>query len=123
MSAQPENSKIMEIYSAVKLLQGLLKEITFQWIPSQGMRWLIKKTTNIRQSVNHNINFHSSKIWIKHILKKKYQDSFINESKDKIWNILLKNKTIVPDLPRKHSVALIWLTTGHDCLASHLYTV
>jgi hypothetical protein len=36
---------------------------------------------------------------------------------------LIKKPDIIPDLPRKASVAKFRLLTGHDCLSEHLHRI
>jgi hypothetical protein len=43
------------------------------------------------------------------------------ESWHKLWNKMIKNKNIIPDVPRGDTAATFQLITNDDCLVPHLY--
>ncbi|KAJ4436590.1 hypothetical protein ANN_16623 [Periplaneta americana] len=64
---------------------------------------------------------------VKRFIKSTYLDfnkqNLITQSQGKKWNSLHHNPQLIPDLPRKSSVAAFRLATGHDCLAKHLHRI
>ncbi|KAJ4451483.1 hypothetical protein ANN_02946 [Periplaneta americana] len=64
---------------------------------------------------------------VKRVIKCTYLDfnkqNLITQSQGKKWNFLHHNPQLIPDLPRKSSVAAFRLATGHDCLAKHLHRI
>ncbi|KAJ4436087.1 hypothetical protein ANN_18714 [Periplaneta americana] len=63
------------------------------------------------------VNRHSVRIW-----GSESSHIYIT-NKGKKWNSLHYNPQLIPDLPRKSSVAPFRLATGHDCLAKHLHRI
>ncbi|KAJ4432296.1 hypothetical protein ANN_20914 [Periplaneta americana] len=51
------------------------------------------------------------------------KQNLITQSQGKKWISLHHNPQLIPDLPRKSSVAAFRLATGHDCLAKHLHRI
>ncbi|KAJ4442713.1 hypothetical protein ANN_04304 [Periplaneta americana] len=51
------------------------------------------------------------------------KQNLITQSQGKKWNSLHQNPQLIPDLPRKSSVAAFRLAAGHDCLAKHLHRI
>jgi hypothetical protein len=76
-----------------------------------------QKGTIIKQQ--HSIPFHFLNVIIQNNIKKEREVGF-ERSINKKWNILIHNNKVIPQLPRKASVAYFGLYTGHICLASHL---
>ncbi|KAJ4447523.1 hypothetical protein ANN_09530 [Periplaneta americana] len=64
---------------------------------------------------------------VKRFIKSTYLDfnkqNLITQSQGKKWNSLHQNPQLIPDLPRKSSVAAFRLATGHDCLVKHLHRI
>ena len=112
----------------MNILQNLKKQITFQWIPShigiegnEQADTLAKKGTQITQLRAKPMTFHSSMLQIKHKINVKQAAEFKINCIGKQWNIILDNKNLLPDFPRRKAVALFRIVTGHDCLAAHLH--
>jgi ribonuclease HI len=70
------SKRVAEIYSSIKLLQGLQKDIKFQWITSscgvmgnEMADYLAKKGTKISQTSVCKLPFHSAKLKIKEAFK------------------------------------------------------
>ncbi|KAJ4427610.1 hypothetical protein ANN_25258 [Periplaneta americana] len=107
-------------------LISLNKRIVFQWIPShcgilgnENADALAKKGSRpVTKST-----YYSVKRFIKSTYLDFNKQNLITQSQGKKWNSLHQNPQLIPDLPRKSSVAAFRLATGHDCLAKHLHRI
>uniref|UniRef100_A0A8D8WWH0 Reverse transcriptase n=1 Tax=Cacopsylla melanoneura TaxID=428564 RepID=A0A8D8WWH0_9HEMI len=68
-------------------------------------------------------SFESVKRLVKSRSKENYNKWIRAESQGKKWQALVKNPDIIPNLPRKASVANFRLLTGHDYLSQHLHRI
>ncbi|KAJ4441440.1 hypothetical protein ANN_11295 [Periplaneta americana] len=123
----PQTAEITKILSQ---LISLNKRILFKWIPShcgilgnENADALAKKgSTAIYRPVTKS-TYYSVKRFIKSTYLDFNKQNLITQSQGKKWNSLHQNPQLIPDLPRKLSVAAFRLATGHDCLAKHLYRI
>ncbi|KAJ4432020.1 hypothetical protein ANN_20634 [Periplaneta americana] len=67
--------------------------------------------------------YYSVKRFVKSTYLRLQQTKFDNTIPREKWNSLHQNPQLIPDLPRKSSVAAFRLATGHDCLAKHLHRI
>ncbi|KAJ4432305.1 hypothetical protein ANN_20924 [Periplaneta americana] len=109
--------------------QGLLT-IVFQWIPShcgilgnENADALAKKGSTATYRPVTKSTYYSVKRFIKSTYSYFNKQNLITQSQGKKWNFLHHNPQLIPDLPRKSSVAAFKLATGHDCLAKHLHRI
>ncbi|KAJ4445212.1 hypothetical protein ANN_07013 [Periplaneta americana] len=109
-------------------LISLNKRIVFQWIPShcgilgnENADALAKKDSTATYRPVTKSTYYSVKRFIKSTYFNK--QNLITQSQGKKWNSLHQNPQLIPDLPRKSSVAAFRLATGHDCLAKHLHRI
>lgn len=126
-SAQPRDSRVAATRSLLMELQQNHKQICFQWIPShcgiagnEAADTLAKKGTKIVNTSNHNISFNSAKLHIKRKFKDEIHLHHQKTCEGKKWSPLL-TPGIIPNQPRKETVATFRILTGHDLLAAHLH--
>lgn len=112
------------------LLNWLLsngKEVVLQWIPAhcgvqgnEAADFLAKKGASVLQTTQPGLPYHS----IKSIVRKAFRASFFQElifkNRNKPWIEQIRE---MPEWPRKKSVAIFRLISGHDCLRKHLYRI
>ncbi|KAJ4444457.1 hypothetical protein ANN_06249 [Periplaneta americana] len=67
--------------------------------------------------------YYSVKRFIKSTCLDFNKQNLITQSQGKKWNSLHHNPQLIPDLPRKSSVAAFRLAIGHDCLAKNLHRI
>jgi ribonuclease HI len=122
------SKRVEEIHSSIKLLQGLQKDIKFQWISShcgvisiEMADYLAKKGTKISQTSACKLTFHSAKLKIKRGTQIDLSEYYAIQSQHKSWGKIVENSNIVPYFPRGDAMATFQLITGHDCLVVHLY--
>ncbi|KAJ4434744.1 hypothetical protein ANN_23313 [Periplaneta americana] len=124
------SSQTAEITKMLSQLISLNKRIVFQWISShcgimenENADALAKKGSTTPYRPVTKSTYYS----VKRLIKSTYLDfnkqNLITQSQGKKWNSLHHNPQLIPDLPRKSSVAAFRLATGHDCLAKHLHRI
>ncbi|KAL1453463.1 hypothetical protein WDU94_007599, partial [Cyamophila willieti] len=106
------------------------KIIAIQWVPAHcGLEGnekadvLAKKGTKILATPQTNISFDSAKRLIKPSANNKHNKWLSEKATRQKWEALVKTPDIIPNIPRKASVAKFRLLTGHDCLAEHLHRI
>ena len=111
-------------------LISLNKRIVFQWIPShygilgnENADASAKKGSTATYRPVTKSTFYSVKRFIKSTYLDFNKQNLITQSQGKKWNSLHQSPQLIPDLPRKSSVAAFKLATGHDCLAKHLHRI
>ncbi|KAJ4452131.1 hypothetical protein ANN_03649, partial [Periplaneta americana] len=104
--------------------------IVFRWIPShcgilgnENADALAKKGSTATFRPVTKSTYYSVKRFIKSTYLDFNKQNLIAQSQGKKWNSLHHNPQLIPDLPRKSSVATFRLATGHDCLAKHLHRI
>ncbi|KAJ4443755.1 hypothetical protein ANN_05533 [Periplaneta americana] len=124
------SSQTEEITKMLSQLLSLNKRIVFQWIPShcgilgnENADALAKKGSTATYRPVTKPTYYSVKRFIKSTYLDFNKQNLITQSQGKKWNSLQKNPQLIPDLPRKSSVAAFRLATGHDCLAKHLHRI
>ncbi|KAJ4452140.1 hypothetical protein ANN_03658 [Periplaneta americana] len=111
-------------------LISLNKRIVFQWIPfhcgilgNENADALAKKGSTATYKPVTKSTYYSVKRFIKSSYLDFNKQNLITQSQGEKWNSLHQNPQLIPDLPRKSSVAAFRLATGHDCLAKHLHII
>ncbi|KAJ4439355.1 hypothetical protein ANN_07477 [Periplaneta americana] len=119
-----------EITKMLSQLISLNKRIVFQCIPShcgilgnENADALAKKGSTATYKSVTKSTYYSVKRFIKSTYLDFNKQNLITQSQGKKWNSLHHNPQLLPDLPRKSSVAAFRLSTGHDCLAKHLHRI
>ncbi|KAJ4441067.1 hypothetical protein ANN_10917 [Periplaneta americana] len=119
-----------EITKMLSQLISLNKRIVFQWIPShcgilgnENADALAKKGSTASYRPVTKSTYYSVKRFIKSTYLDFNKQNLITQSQGKKWNALHHNPQLIPDFPRKSSLAAFRLTTGHDCLAKHLHRI
>ncbi|KAJ4441389.1 hypothetical protein ANN_11244 [Periplaneta americana] len=119
-----------ELISTVLRLSDIGQRIVFQWIPShcgilgnENADALAKKGSTATFRPVTKSTYYSVKRFIKSTYLDFNKQNLITQSQGKKWNSLHQNPQLIPDLPRKSSVAAFILATGHDCLAKHLHRI
>ncbi|KAJ4434242.1 hypothetical protein ANN_22791 [Periplaneta americana] len=130
VSKHTPSSQTAEITKMLSQLISLNKRIVFQWIPShcgilgnENADALAKKGSTATYRPVTKSTYYSVKRFIKSTYLDFNKQNFITQSQGKKWNSLHHNPQLIPDLPRKSSVAAFRLATGHDCLAKHLHRI
>ncbi|KAJ4445182.1 hypothetical protein ANN_06983 [Periplaneta americana] len=130
VSKHTPSSQIAEINKMLSQLITLNKRIVFQWIPShcgilgnENADALAKKGSTATYRPVTKSTYFSVKRFIKPTYLDFNKQNLIAQSQGKKWNSLHHNPQLIPDLPRKSSVAAFRLATGHDCLAKHLHRI
>ena len=77
--------------------------------------WL-KKESKIMQKEKLKLLYDSIKQIVKKKINENYNFHLIDTNKTSKWIKILKTLVIIPEVPRKSSVSLFRLITGHDCL-------
>jgi hypothetical protein len=110
-----------------EMLQGLQRDIKFQWIPSHcgvmdnETADYLAKGTKISQTSVCKLTFQFAQLKIKRGIQVDLSEYYAIQSQHKSWGKTVENRNIVPDFPRGDAVAIFRLITGRDCLAAHLY--
>ncbi|KAJ4427692.1 hypothetical protein ANN_25341 [Periplaneta americana] len=131
VSEHTPSSQTAEITKMLSQLISLNKRIVFQWLPShcgilgnENADALAKKgSTATYRPVTKSNPYYSVKRFIKSTYLDFNKQNLITQSQGKKWNSLHHNPQLIPDLPRKSSVAAFRLATGHECLAKHLHRI
>ncbi|KAJ4437376.1 hypothetical protein ANN_17519 [Periplaneta americana] len=130
VSKHTPSSQTAEITKMLSQLISLNKRIVFQWIPphcgilgNENADALAKKGSTATYRPVTKSMYYSVKRFIKSTYLDFNKQNFITQSQGKKWNSLHQNPQVIPDLPRKSSVAAFRLATGHDCLAKHLHRI
>ncbi|KAJ4436603.1 hypothetical protein ANN_16636, partial [Periplaneta americana] len=130
VSKHRPSSQTAEITKMLSQLISLNKRIVFQWIPShcgilgnENATALAKKGSTATYRPVTKSTYYSVKRFIKSTYLDFNKQNLITQSQGKKWNSLHHNPQLIPDLPRKPSVAAFRLATGHDCLAKHLHRI
>ncbi|KAJ4427965.1 hypothetical protein ANN_23978 [Periplaneta americana] len=130
VSKHTPSSQTAEITKILSQLISLNKRIVFQWIPSrcgnlgnENVDALAKKGSTATYRPVTKSTYYSVKRFIKSTYLDFNKQNLITQSQGKKWNSLHQNPQLIPDLPRKSSVAAFRLATGHDCLARHLHRI
>ncbi|KAJ4444903.1 hypothetical protein ANN_06701 [Periplaneta americana] len=130
ISKHTPSSQTAETTKMLSQLISLNKRIVFQWIPShcgilgnENADALAKKGSTASYRHVTKSTYYSVKRFIKSTYLDFNKQNLITQSQGKKWNSLHQNPQLIPDLPRKSSVAAFRLTTGHDCLAKHLHRI
>ncbi|KAJ4438047.1 hypothetical protein ANN_13986 [Periplaneta americana] len=130
VSKHTPSSQTAEITKMLSQLISLNKRIVFQWIPShcgilgnENADALAKKGSTATYRPVTKSTYYSVKRFIKSTYLDFNKQNLIIQSQGKKWNSLHHNPQLIPDLPRKSSVAAFRLAIGHDCLAKHLYRI
>ncbi|KAJ4438444.1 hypothetical protein ANN_14389 [Periplaneta americana] len=130
VSKHTPSSQPAEITKMLSQLISLNKRIVFQWIPShcgilgnENADALAKKGSTATYRPVTKSTYYSVKRFIKSTYLDFNKQNLITQSQEKKWNSLNHNPQLIPDLPRKSSVAAFRLATGHDCLAKHLHRI
>ncbi|KAJ4434141.1 hypothetical protein ANN_16461 [Periplaneta americana] len=130
VSKHTPSSQTAEITKMLSQLISLNKRIVFQWIPShcgilgnENADALAKKGSTATYRPVTKSTYYSVKRFIKSTYLDFNKQNLITQSQGKKWNSLHQNPQLIPDLPRKSSVAAFRLATGHDCLAKHLHRI
>ena len=130
VSKHTPSSQTAEITKMLSQLISLNKRIVFQWIPShcgilgnENADALAKKGSTATYRPVTKSTYYSVKRFIKSTYLNFNKQNLITQSQGKKWNSLHQNPQLIPDLPRKSSVAAFRLATGHDCLAKHLHRI
>jgi ribonuclease HI len=105
------SKRLTEIHSSIELLQGLQKDVKFQWIPShcgamgnEMADYLAKKRTKNSQTSVCKLTFHSAKLKIKRGIQVDLSEYYTIQSQHKSWRKRVENRNIVPDFPRRDAV-------------------
>ncbi|KAJ4435632.1 hypothetical protein ANN_18248, partial [Periplaneta americana] len=130
VSKHTPSSQTAEITEMLSQLISLNKRIVFQRIPShcgilgnENADALAKKGSTATYRPVTKSTYYSVKRFIKSAYLDLNKQYLITQSQGKKWNSLHQNPQLIPDLPRKSSVAAFRLATGHDCLAKHLHRI
>ncbi|KAJ4446278.1 hypothetical protein ANN_12973 [Periplaneta americana] len=130
VSKHTPSSQTSEITKMLSQLISLNKRIVFQWIPShcgilgnENVDALAKKGSSATYRPVTKSTYYSVKRFIKSTYLDFNKQNLITQSQGKKWNSLHQNPQLIPDLPRKSSVAAFRLATGHDFLAKHLHRI
>ncbi|KAJ4446835.1 hypothetical protein ANN_13533 [Periplaneta americana] len=130
VSKHTPSSQTTEITKMLSQLISLNKRIVFQWIPShcgilgnENADALAKKGSTATYRPVTKSTYYSVKRFIKSTYLDFNKQNLITQSQGKKWISLHQNPQLIPDLPRKSSVAAFRLATGHDCLAKHLHRI
>ncbi|KAJ4429667.1 hypothetical protein ANN_21868 [Periplaneta americana] len=130
VSKHTPSSQTAEITKMLSQLLSLNKRIVFQWIPShcgilgnENADALAKKGSTATYRPVTKSTYYSVKRFIKSTYLDFNKQNLITQSQGKKWKSLHQNLQLIPDLPRKSSVAAFRLATGHDCLAKHLHRI
>ncbi|KAJ4434291.1 hypothetical protein ANN_22843 [Periplaneta americana] len=130
VSKHTPSSQTAEITKMLSQLISLNKIIVFQWIPShcgilgnENADALAKKGSTATYTPVTKFTYYSVKRFIKSTYLDFNKQNLVIQSQGKKWNSLHHNPQLIPDLPRKSSVAAFRLATGHDCLAKHLHRI
>ncbi|KAJ4447107.1 hypothetical protein ANN_09107 [Periplaneta americana] len=130
VSRHTPSSQTAEITKMLSQLITLNKRIVFQWIPShcgilgnENADALAKKGSIATYRPVTKSTYYSVKRFIKSTYLDFNKQNLITQSQGKKWNSPHQNPQLIPDLPRKSSVAAFRLATGHDCLAKHLHRI
>ncbi|KAJ4443088.1 hypothetical protein ANN_04738 [Periplaneta americana] len=130
VSKHTPSSQTAEITKMLSQLISLNKRIVFQWIPShcgilgnENVDALATKGSTATYRPVTKSTYYSVKRFIKSTYLDVNKQNLITQSQGKKWNSLHQNSQLIPDLPRKSSVAAFRLATGHDCLAKHLHKI
>jgi ribonuclease HI len=97
------SKRVTEIHSFIKFLQGLQKDIKFQWIPShcgvtgnEMADYLAKNGTKISQTSTCKLTFHTEKLKIKRGIQVNLSEYYTIQSQNKSWGKIVENRNIVP---------------------------
>ncbi|KAJ4426748.1 hypothetical protein ANN_26547 [Periplaneta americana] len=130
VSKHTPSSQTAEITKMLSQLISLNKIIVLQWIPShygilgkENTDALAKKGSTATYRPVTKSTYYSVKRFIKPTYLDFNKQNLITQSQGKKWNSLHQNPQLIPDLPRKSSVAAFRLATGHDCLAKQLHRI
>ncbi|KAJ4446214.1 hypothetical protein ANN_12908 [Periplaneta americana] len=130
VSKHTPSSQTAEITKMLSQLISLNKRIVFQWIPShcgilgnENADALAKKGSTTTYRPVAKSTYYSVKRFIKSTYLDFNKQNLITQSQENKCNSLHQNPQLIPDLPRKSSVAAFRLATGHDCLAKHLHRI
>ncbi|KAJ4452169.1 hypothetical protein ANN_03687 [Periplaneta americana] len=130
VSKHTPSPQTAEITKMLSQLISLNKRIVFQWIPShcgilgnENVDALAKKGSTATYRPVSKSTYYSVKRFIKSTYLDFNKQNLITKSQEKKWNSLHHNPQLIPNLPRKSSVAAFRLATGHDCLAKHLHRI
>ncbi|KAJ4438985.1 hypothetical protein ANN_14939 [Periplaneta americana] len=130
VSKHTPSSQTAEITKMLSQLISLNKRIVFQWIPShcgilgnENADALAKKGSTATYRPVTKSTYYSVKRFIKSTYLDFNKQNLITQSQGKKWKTLHQNPQLIPDVPRKSSVAACRLATGRDCLAKHLHRI
>ncbi|KAJ4431135.1 hypothetical protein ANN_19730 [Periplaneta americana] len=130
VSKHTPSSQTAEITKMFSQLISFNKRIVFQWIPShcgilgnENADALAKKGSTATYRPVTKSTYYSVKRFIKSTYLDFNKQNLKTQSQGKKWNSLHQNPQLIPDLPRKSSVAAFRLATGHACLAKHLHRI
>ncbi|KAJ4443808.1 hypothetical protein ANN_05588 [Periplaneta americana] len=130
VSKHTPSSQTAEITKMLSQLISLNKIIVLQWIPShcgilenENVDALAKKCSTATYRPVTKSTYYSVKRFIKSTYLDFNKQNLTTQAQGKKWNSLHHNPQLIPDLPRKSSVAAFRLATGHDCLAKHLHRI
>lgn len=123
----PSHSRTLTIDNCLNLLNWLAsnnKIVVLQWIPAhcgiqgnEAADFLAKKGASVLQRTNPRLPFNNIKCLIKNIFRDSFREELKSRNLNKSW---LGQILDVPQWPRKRSVAMFRLISGHDCLRKHL---
>lgn len=124
-SLENTSTEISNCKTIIQNLQNANKTVVLQWIPGHCQIFgndqadaLAKKATSILQTQKEYTSYTSVKRYIRKVYNDHHVKQLTNRTSQKQWNTSLLD---LPDWPRRNSVALFRLHTGHDCLAKHLH--